>query len=138
MSAYRHWGFGLCLLRSRHLNGFGWQVYRIYREVELNLRIKPRNRMVREVPEQLEVPAMPHLTWSIDLMRGQPVDGRSLRILSAPHHFNREGVAKQVATRRLWIYNNERPSMALGGITLMQMPALAHQLHFLQQLGMGD
>ncbi|TDV33802.1 hypothetical protein C7405_11053 [Paraburkholderia caballeronis] len=40
----RNWGFGLCLL------------YSIYRELELNLRIKPRKRMVREQPEPLAVP----------------------------------------------------------------------------------
>jgi putative transposase len=32
------------------------QVYRIYRERELNLRIKPRKRIVWEKPESLAVP----------------------------------------------------------------------------------
>jgi len=32
-------------------------VYRIYRELELNLRIKPRKRLVREKPQPLAVPA---------------------------------------------------------------------------------
>ncbi|AYQ85972.1 hypothetical protein EDD84_00040 (plasmid) [Burkholderia gladioli] len=31
-------------------------MYRIYRELELNLRIKPRKRLVRQVPEPLPVP----------------------------------------------------------------------------------
>jgi len=31
-------------------------VYRIYRELELNLRIKPKKRLVREKPEPLSVP----------------------------------------------------------------------------------
>ena len=41
----RNWGFGLCFLYLRNVRGFAWnhkRVYRIYRELELNLRIKPR------------------------------------------------------------------------------------------------
>ena len=39
---HRNWGFGLCYLYLRNVKGFGWnhkRVYRIYRELELNLRI---------------------------------------------------------------------------------------------------
>jgi putative transposase len=49
----RNWGFGLCFLYLRNVKGFKWnhkRVYRIYRELELNLRIKPRQRLVREKP----------------------------------------------------------------------------------------
>jgi putative transposase len=45
---HRNWGFGLCYLYLRNVKGFGWnhkRLYRIYRELELNLRIKPRKRM---------------------------------------------------------------------------------------------
>ena len=50
----RNWGFGLCFLHLRNVKGFGWnhkRVYRIYRELELNLRIKPKKRLIREKPE---------------------------------------------------------------------------------------
>lgn len=217
-SAYRDWGFGLCFLHLRNVKGLGWnhkRVYRIYRELELNLRIKPRNRLVREPPEPLAVPENPNLTWSMDFMNDQLVDGRSFWTLCILGDFNREGLAmdvdislpatrvirsldqvvgwrgkpdsircdngpeyisgavqvwaeqheiallyiqpgnaqqhayierynrtvryawlagnlfqaieqvQEVATRWLWTYNNERPNMALGGITPMQKPALA-------------
>ena len=55
----RNWGFGLCFLYLRNIKNFGWnhkRVYRIYRALELNLRIKPRKRLVREQPEPLTVP----------------------------------------------------------------------------------
>lgn len=58
-TTYRDWGFGLCFLYLRNVKGFGWnhkRVYRIYRELELNLRIKPKKRLVREKPEPLAVP----------------------------------------------------------------------------------
>jgi putative transposase len=56
---HRNWGFGLCYLYLRNFKGFKWnhkRVYRIYKELELNLRIKPRKRLVREKPEVLTVP----------------------------------------------------------------------------------
>lgn len=46
---HRNWGFGLCFLYLRNVCDFGWNHYRIYRELELNLRIKPRKRLVRQV-----------------------------------------------------------------------------------------
>ena len=55
----RNWGFGLCFLYLRNVKGYRWnhkRVYRIYRELELNLRIKPRKRIVREKPAPLAVP----------------------------------------------------------------------------------
>ena len=44
--ARKTWGFGLCFLHLRNVKGHVWnhkKVYRIYCELELNLRIKPRN-----------------------------------------------------------------------------------------------
>ncbi len=41
-TALQDWGFGLFFLHLRNVKGFGWnhkRVYRIYRELELNLRI---------------------------------------------------------------------------------------------------
>ena len=55
----RKWGFGLCFLYLPNVKGFKRnrkRVYRIYRELDLNLRIKPRHRLVREKPLPLAVP----------------------------------------------------------------------------------
>jgi hypothetical protein len=44
---HRSWGFGLCYLYLRNVKGFKWnhkRVYQIYKEQELNLRIKPLPR----------------------------------------------------------------------------------------------
>ncbi|GAA6210258.1 hypothetical protein NBRC116601_35510 [Cognatishimia sp. WU-CL00825] len=57
------WGFGLRFLHLRNVKGFGWnhkRVYRIYRELELNMRIKPRKRLQRDKPEPLAVPKAPN------------------------------------------------------------------------------
>ena len=78
---HRNWGFGLCYLYLRNVKSFGWnhkRVYRIYRELELNLRIKPRKRLVREKPEPLAVPEAINQVWSMDFMHDKLGDGRNL------------------------------------------------------------
>ncbi|WP_148194253.1 IS3 family transposase [Acetobacter pasteurianus] len=97
--AHRRWGFGLCFLYLRNVQGQLWnhkRVYRIYREQELNLRIKPRRRLVREKPEKLSVPALPNTVWSMDFMADRLLDGRAFRLLNILDEFNREGLAIEV------------------------------------------
>ena len=217
-TTYRNWGFGLCFLYLRNVKGYSWnhkRVYRIYRELELNLRIKPHQRLVRETPQPLAVPEAINQVWSMDFMHDQLSDGRNFRLFNVIDDFNREGLAIDVdfslpatrvirsleqiiewrgkpvaircdngpeyisgalqqwaqlhgirldfiqpgnpqqnayierynrtvrydwlaqhlfnsieevqlsATRWLWIYNHERPNMAIGGITPMQKLAMA-------------
>jgi putative transposase len=95
----RNWGFGLCFLYLRNVKGFGWnhkRVYRIYRMLELNLRIKPRKRLVREKPEVLQVPEVINDTWSMDFMHDQLSDGRCIRLFNVIDDFNREGLGIEV------------------------------------------
>ena len=97
--AQRNWGFGLCFLYLRNVKGHGWnhkRVYRIYRELELNLRIKPRKRLKREKPEVLTVPEFTNQIWSMDFMHDQLRDGRSIRLLNVIDDFNREGLGIEV------------------------------------------
>ena len=66
---HRTWGLGLCFLYLRNVKGHSWnhkRVYRIYRELELNMRIKPRKRLAREKPEELAVPSAPNTMWSME------------------------------------------------------------------------
>ena len=98
-ACHKRWGFGLCFLYLRNVKGFGWnhkRVYRIYRELELNLRIKPRKRLKREKPDALAVPDAPNLTWSMDFMADRLGDGRQFRLLNVLDDFNREGLGIEV------------------------------------------
>jgi putative transposase len=95
----RNWGFGLCYLYLRNVKGYKWnhkRVYRIYRELELNLRIKPKKRLVRQKPEPLAVPTTINHCWSMDFMHDQLIDGRSYRLFNVIDDFNREGLAIEV------------------------------------------
>lgn len=95
----RRWGFGLCFLYLRNVKGFGWnhkRVYRIYRELELNLRIKPRKRLQREKPESLAVPTAINQVWSMDFMHDQLSDGRGFRLFNVIDDHNREALGIEV------------------------------------------
>jgi putative transposase len=75
----RNWGFGLCFLYLRNVRSYPWnhkRVYRIYKELELNLRIKPKKRLVREEPRALSVPDEINEVWSLDFMHDQLTDRR--------------------------------------------------------------
>ena len=95
----KNWGFGLCFLHLRNVQGFTWnhkRVYRIYKELELNLRIKPKKRLLRSAPEPLVVPQAPNESWSMDFMYDQLADGRSFRLLNVIDDFNREGLGIEI------------------------------------------
>ncbi len=96
---HRDWGFGLCFLYLRNVKQMGWnhkRIYRIYRELELNLRIKPRKRLVREKPEPLAMPHRSTQVWSMKFMHDQLEDGRSFRLFNVIDDFNREALGIEV------------------------------------------
>jgi putative transposase len=66
--AHTTWGSGLCFLYLRNVKGQGWnhkRIYRIYRELGLNLRIKLRKRLKRDKPDTLAVPESANIVWSM-------------------------------------------------------------------------
>lgn len=98
-TVHRTWGFGLCFLYLRNVKRLGWnhkRVYRVYRQLELNLRIKPRKRLVRERPQALAVPAQINKTWSMDFMHDRLDDGRSIRVFNVIDDHNREALGVEV------------------------------------------
>lgn len=98
-TAHRRWGFGLCFLYLRNVKGYGWnhkRAYRIYRELELNLRICPRRRIKRDKPDALSVPEAINQVWSIDFMSDSLSDGRSMRTFNVLDDYNREGLGIEV------------------------------------------
>ncbi len=98
-ATHRNWGFGLCFLYLRNIKGFGWnhkRVYRIYRELELNLRIKPKRRIKRDKPDALGMASHPNEVWSMDFMHDELENGRKFRLLNIIDDFNREGLEIEV------------------------------------------
>lgn len=98
-SKHQNWGFMLCFLHLRNVKGYRWnhkRVYRIYKELELNLRIKPKKRLKRGKPKPLSVPDVINDTWSMDFMHDQLSDGRGYRLFNVIDDYNREGLGIDV------------------------------------------
>ena len=64
--------------------------------LELNLRIKPRKRLVRQVPAPLLVPTTTNAVWSMDFMHDQLSDGRCFRVLNVIDDHNRESLGIEI------------------------------------------
>jgi putative transposase len=98
-TANKRWGFGLCFDHLRNVKKFSWnhkRVYRIYRELELNLRIKPKRRIKRDKPDALSVPVAINQVWSMDFMSDALVNGRGFRTFNVIDDYNREGLCIDV------------------------------------------
>lgn len=90
---HKRWGFGLCYSYLRNVLNYKWnhkRVYRIYKELELNLRIKPRKRLKRDKPDALAVPTAVNQVWSMDFMSDNLSNGRTIRTFNVIDDFNRE------------------------------------------------
>ena len=95
------WGFRLMFdwLRSQGHPRNTWnhkRVYRVYKELELNLRIKPKKRFPSRNPVPLDEAEQPNDCWSLDFMSDSLTDGRSYRTLNVIDDFNREALAIEV------------------------------------------
>jgi putative transposase len=91
MEARRHRRPGNCIDRLDDK-----RVYRLYRKLELNLRIKPRKRLKRDKPDELAVPDASNEVWSMDFMADRLGDGRQFWLLNFLDDFNREGLGIEI------------------------------------------
>ena len=83
----------------RNNKGFVWnhkRVYRIYRELELNLRIKLNRRIRRDRPDALSEPFAIDQVWSINFMNDSLDDDRRFRTFNMLADYNREGLGIEV------------------------------------------
>ena len=85
----------------RNIKGYRWnhkRVYRIYRLLELNLRIKRRKQLKRDKLEPLSVPTAINQVWSMDFMSDSLSSGKKIRTVNVIDDYNREGLTVEVDT----------------------------------------
>lgn len=96
---YPRWGFWKCYDYLR-LNGYGWnhkRVWRVYRQLKLNLPRRVKRRILRErVP--LEIAAEVNASWSLDFMYDSLYSGKRFRALNVIDEGVRECLAIEVDT----------------------------------------
>ena len=81
--------------------GYIWnhkKVHRIYREMGLNLRVKPKKRLPSRDPQPLVTPDEANISWSLDFMSDSLSCGRAFRTLNIIDDFNREALWIEVGT----------------------------------------
>ncbi|ELV07407.1 Low calcium response locus protein T [Wohlfahrtiimonas chitiniclastica SH04] len=119
----RDWGFGICFAYLRHVAQYRWnhkRVYRIYCELALNLRIKPKRRLKRNKPEPLKEPIKANQVWSLDFMHDQLSDGRKIRLLNIIDDYRREGLAIEA--------DFSLPTPSIGSTTRMERKAFCDSM----------
>lgn len=93
-------GFYKCFTRARRM-GYDWnhkRVYRIYKQLGLNLRRRVKHRLPERAKQPLEAPLAPNADWSMDFMSDRLTNGRQFRTLNLIDEFNREALAIEVDT----------------------------------------
>jgi putative transposase len=101
------WGFWMMYHYFRN-EGKSWnhkRLYRIYTEMNLNLRSKRKKRLPVRKRECLLQPLVPNLHWSMDFMQDNFSDGKKFRTLNVIDDFNREALAiipsKSISSNRV-------------------------------------
>lgn len=94
------WGYRKMFHRLRN-QGYGWnhkRVRRVYRELRLHLRVKPKKRLPTRQPKPLAQPASSNMSWSVDFMRDSLHSGRTFRTFNVIDDFNREVLMIEIDT----------------------------------------
>ncbi len=94
------WGFGKMFQRLRN-QGYRWnhkRVRRVYRQQQLNLRVKPKKRLPSRQPTPLAQPESTNESWSVDFMSDSLHSGRTFRTFNVIDDFNREALAIEIDT----------------------------------------
>lgn len=91
---YKRYGFRKVFHKIRAL-GFTWnhkRVYRVYRSLKLNLKAKPKKRLLAREKVTLIEPIMLNNTWSLDYMSDAFTDGKKFRTANVIDDCSRESL----------------------------------------------
>ena len=81
--------------------GYPWnhkRIYRVYKQMELNLRRAAKRRLPKRLRVPLYVPRLPDTVWSADFMSDALACGRRFRTFNVADDFNREAIHIEVDT----------------------------------------
>lgn len=101
------YGFRKMFRMLRH-QGRLWnhkRVYRVYKQMGLNVRRKRKRRIPQRVKEPLTLPIDRNIVWSMDFMQDSLSYGKTFRVLNVMDDFNREAlwnvIDVSIGSRRL-------------------------------------
>lgn len=94
------WGLGKMVDYLRH-DGHLWnhkRIGRVYRQLQLHLRVRPKKRVPARRSKPLMVPDTTNICWSVDFMHDSLASGRAFRTFNVIDDFNREALAIEIDT----------------------------------------
>jgi putative transposase len=98
----KHPGLGFWkLYHMLRQQGFGWnhkRVYRVYKQMHLNIKRKAKKRLPARIRKPLLVPETINQTWSMDFITDSLWNGKKFRVLNIMDDYNREVLAMEVGT----------------------------------------
>ena len=100
VAAKPRWGFWKCWARLR-LDGHGWnhkRLWRVYRQLRLNLPRRTKKRLPTRPRQPLVVIPQPNTVWAVDFMSDTLYGGRRFRTLNILDEGVREGLAIEIDT----------------------------------------
>lgn len=92
------WGFGLCFAYLRN-QGATWnhkRVWRVYKEMGLNLPRRTKKRLPKIIKQPLIAPNEANTIWALDFMYDTLYYGRAFRTLNVIDESNREVLAIEI------------------------------------------
>lgn len=100
VAAKPRWGFWKCWARLR-LDGHGWnhkRLWRVYRQLRLNLPRRTKKRLPTRPRQPLVVLPQPNTVWAMDFMSDTLYGGRRFRTFNVLDEGVREGLAIEIDT----------------------------------------
>lgn len=97
---YPRYGFAKYFAVLRR-EGYTWnhkRVYRIYRQLQLNMRRKKKRHLPSRAPVRLEAQTVVNGCWSVDFMSDALMHGQRFRTFNVLDDFSREVLAVEVDT----------------------------------------
>ena len=100
VSKHSRWGFWKCYHWMRqHGDSYNHKkVWRVYKDLGLNLPRRKKKRLPQRVQQPLNVSPEPHVMWSMDFMSDSLYHGRRFRTLNVIDEGVREALAIEVDT----------------------------------------
>lgn len=97
--AHRTWGFEKmhAYIKNNGLKFNHKRVHRIYCELNLNKRVKPKKHFTKREPGVLLQPLAQNYFWSIDFMSDALMNGSKIRTFNVIDDFNREALGIKAA-----------------------------------------